>query len=82
MTVDHRLVPTAVFTTPEVGTVGLTEDAVIETGRAYDVYRATFRADAATLSGRDERMLMKLLVDAETDRVLGCHVAGPGRWRD
>nr|WP_276557131.1 glutathione-disulfide reductase [Prosthecomicrobium hirschii] len=77
VTVDHRLVPTAVFTTPEVGTVGLTEDAVIETGRAYDVYRATFRPMRATLSGREERMLMKLLVDGETDRVLGCHIVGP-----
>ncbi|MBT9292529.1 glutathione-disulfide reductase [Prosthecodimorpha staleyi] len=77
VTVDHQLVPTAVFTTPEVGTVGLTEDAVIETGRAYDVYRATFRPMRATLSGREERMLMKLLVDGETDRVLGCHIVGP-----
>jgi glutathione reductase (NADPH) len=77
VTVDHRLVPTAVFTTPEVGTVGLTEDEVAALGRAYDVYRSTFRPMRHTLSGRDERMLMKLLVDGETDRVLGCHIVGP-----
>ncbi|MEJ1158229.1 glutathione-disulfide reductase [Prosthecomicrobium sp. N25] len=77
VTVDHRMVPTAVFTTPEVGTVGLIEDEVAALGRAYDVYRSTFRPMRHTLSGRDERMLMKLLVDAETDRVLGCHIVGP-----
>lgn len=77
VTVDHHLIPTAVFTTPEVGVVGLTEEQVAGTGRAYDVYRATFRPMRHTLSGRDERMLMKLLVDAETDRVLGCHIVGP-----
>lgn len=77
ITVDHRMVPTAVFTTPEVGTVGLIEDECVAIGRAYDVYRSTFRPMRHTLAGRDERMLMKLLVDPETDRVLGCHIVGP-----
>ncbi len=74
--VDHRLVPTAVFTTPEVGTVGMTEDEVAAKGGAYDVYRSTFRAMRHTLGGRNERMLMKILVDAVDDRVLGVHIVG------
>jgi glutathione reductase (NADPH) len=75
--VDHDLVPTAVFSTPEIGTVGFTEALARERYAKLDVYRAHFRPLKNTLSGRDERMLMKLLVDAETDRVVGCHVLGP-----
>ena len=75
--VDHDLVPTAVFSTPEIGTIGLTEAVARERFAKLDVYRAQFRPLKHTLSGRDERMLMKLLVDAETDRVVGCHVLGP-----
>jgi glutathione reductase (NADPH) len=75
--VDHKLIPTAVFTTPEVGTVGLPEHEVAAAGRAYDVYKASFRPMRHTLGGRDERMLMKILVDHETDRVLGVHIVGP-----
>jgi glutathione reductase (NADPH) len=74
--VDHELVPTAVFSTPEIGTVGLTEDVARQRHPKLDVYRAEFRPLKHTLSGRDERMLMKLLVDGETDRVLGCHLMG------
>ncbi|WP_407047888.1 glutathione-disulfide reductase [Methyloraptor flagellatus] len=77
VSVDYELIPTAVFSTPEVGTVGASEDDVAATGRAYDVYRASFRPMRMTLAGRDERMLMKILVDAATDRVLGVHVVGP-----
>ena len=75
--VDHSLIPTAVFSQPEVGTVGLTETQAREAFRAVDIYKTSFRPMKHTLSGRDERMLMKLVVDGETDRVLGCHICGP-----
>jgi glutathione reductase (NADPH) len=75
--VDHDLVPTAVFSTPEIGTVGLPEDAARERHPNLDVYKARFRPMKHTLSGRDEQMLMKLLVDGETDKVVGCHIMGP-----
>jgi glutathione reductase (NADPH) len=74
--VDHELVPTAVFATPEVGTVGLPEHLARERYPKLDVYKARFRPLKHTLSGRDELMLMKLLVDGESDRVVGCHVLG------
>ena len=77
VSVDYELIPTAVFSTPEVGTVGASEDDVAATGCAYDVYRATFRPMRMTIAGRDERMLMKILVDATSNRVLGVHVVGP-----
>jgi len=75
--VDHSLVPTAVFSQPELGTVGLTEAMAREKHAKVDIYKTSFRPMKHTLSGRDERMLMKLVVDAETDKVLGCHIAGP-----
>ena len=75
--VNHELVPTAVFSTPEIGTVGLTEEAARARYPKLDVYKARFKPLRHTLSGRDERMLMKLLVDGETGRVVGCHVLGP-----
>ncbi|MFA5951070.1 MAG: glutathione-disulfide reductase [Hyphomicrobium sp.] len=75
--VDHSMVPTAVFTSPEIGTVGLPEHQARETYKQIDVYKARFRPMRNTLAGRDERTLMKLLVCGETDRVLGCHVLGP-----
>ena len=75
--VDHSLIPTAVFSQPEIGTVGLTEAQAREQVRAVDIYKTSFRPMKHTLSGRDERMLMKLVVDGETDRVLGCHICGP-----
>ncbi len=74
---DHALIPTAVFTTPEIGTVGLTEDALKASGVDYDVYRASFRPMRNILAGRDEKMLMKLLVEQPSDRVVGCHIVGP-----
>ncbi len=75
--VDHSLVPSAVFTTPELGTIGLSEAAARELGHEIDLYKSRFRPLKNTISGRNERMLMKLVVDRATDRVLGCHVLGP-----
>jgi glutathione reductase (NADPH) len=75
--VDHELVPTAVFATPEVGTVGLPEHLARERYPRLDVYKARFRPLKHTLSGRDEHMLMKLLVDGASDKVVGCHILGP-----
>ena len=76
VTVDHTLVPTAVFSTPEIGTVGLTEEQARERHPNLDVYKARFRPLKHTLSQRDERMFMKLLVDGDSGRVVGCHVLG------
>jgi glutathione reductase (NADPH) len=76
--VDHADIPTAVFCQPEVGTVGLTEDQACERFSKVDIFKATFRPMKATMSGRDTRMLMKLVVDATTDRVVGCHIVGDG----
>ena len=76
--VDHRDIPTAVFSQPEVGTVGLTEEEARARFSHVDIYKATFRPLKATLSGRDTRMLMKLVVDGLTDQVAGCHIVGDG----
>jgi glutathione reductase (NADPH) len=76
--VDHADIPTAVFCQPEVGTVGLTEAQARAEFSRVDIYKATFRPMKATMSGRDTRMLMKLVVDAATDRVVGCHIVGDG----
>jgi glutathione reductase (NADPH) len=75
MRVDHSDVPTAVFSQPPVGTVGLTEEAARRQGEV-DVYKAAFRPMKHTLSGRDERSLMKLVVDRASGRVRGCHMVG------
>lgn len=74
---DHTNVPTAVFSQPEIGTVGLTEAKALAQGLAIDVYKSSFRPLKNTLSGREERALFKLVVDSKTDRVLGCHLFGP-----
>ena len=74
---DHAMIATAVFTRPEIGTVGMTEDAAVKRFGDVDVYRAEFRPMKATLSGSSERMLMKLVVDAASNRVVGAHVMGP-----
>ena len=71
-------IPTAVFCQPEVGTVGLTETQARAQFSRVDIYKATFKPMKATLSGRDTRVLMKLVVDAATDRVVGCHIVGDG----
>ncbi len=75
--VDHSGVPTAVFTSPELGTVGLTEAQARKAHGDVHIYKTSFRPMRHTLSGRQERMLMKLIVDAKTDRVLGVHILGP-----
>jgi glutathione reductase (NADPH) len=75
--VDHSNVPTAVFSEPEVGVIGLTEAQAREQFRKVDVYKTTFRPMKATLSGRNTRSFMKLLIDGVTDRVVGCHIVGP-----
>jgi glutathione reductase (NADPH) len=74
--VDHELVPTAVFSTPEIATVGLPEHEARRRYPKLDIYKANFRPLKHTLSGRDERMLMKLLVDGDSGKVVGCHVVG------
>jgi glutathione reductase (NADPH) len=74
--VDHTMVPTAVFSQPELGTIGLTEAEARASGRAIDIYKTNFRPMKHTLSSRDERTFMKLVVDAETDVVVGCHICG------
>jgi glutathione reductase (NADPH) len=74
--IDHSNVPTAVFSEPELGVVGLTETQAREQLAKVDIYKTSFRPMKATLPGRDTRMFMKLLVDGTTDRVVGCHIAG------
>ena len=73
---DHDLVPSAVFTDPEMGAVGMTESAARETGEPLEIYTATFRPMRTGFAGRPERALMKLIVQKETRRVLGCHIVG------
>jgi glutathione reductase (NADPH) len=76
--VDHSNVPTAVFSEPEIGTVGLTESQARARLAQTDVYKAMFKPMKATLSGRDTTVLMKLVVDGLSDRVVGCHIVGEG----
>jgi glutathione reductase (NADPH) len=76
--VDHADIPTAVFSQPEVGTVGLTEAEARARFSHVDIYKADFRPIKATMSGRDTRVLMKLVVDGTSDRVVGCHIVGDG----
>ncbi|WP_421522217.1 glutathione-disulfide reductase [Ochrobactrum quorumnocens] len=74
---DHELIATAVFSQPEIGTVGLPEDEAAKKYPELEVYRALFRPMKNTLSGRNEKMLMKLIVDAKSRRVIGAHIMGP-----
>ena len=76
--VDHANVPTAVFSEPEVGVVGLTETQARAELQQTDIYKSMFRPLKATLSGRDTTVLLKLVVDGVTDRVVGCHMVGEG----
>jgi glutathione reductase (NADPH) len=75
--VDYDLIPTGVFSTPSVGTVGLTESQARHEVPEVDVYRALFTPLRHTLTGRGDKTLTKLVVDRRTDRVLGCHMVGP-----
>src|SRR4030095_4920701 len=74
---DHEAVPTCMFSQPSVAMVGLTETEARRHCPSVDVYRSRFRALKHTLTGRDEFTMMKLVVDADSDRVLGLHVVGP-----
>ncbi|MCR9257110.1 MAG: glutathione-disulfide reductase [Alphaproteobacteria bacterium] len=75
--VDHSDVPSAVFSQPPIGTVGLTEAEARARYDDIDIYRSSFRPMKATLSGRQERAVMKLIVDRNSDAVLGAHMLGP-----
>jgi glutathione reductase (NADPH) len=75
--VDHDNVPTAVFSSPELGTIGLTEAKAVEQLGVVDIYKTSFRPMKYGMAGRDSRMFMKLVVDGSNDRVVGCHIAGP-----
>lgn len=75
--VDYRMIPTAVFSLPNIGTVGLSEEQAREAGHEVKIFESRFRPMKLTLTESDERTLMKLVVDAKTDRVLGCHMVGP-----
>jgi glutathione reductase (NADPH) len=75
--VDYRMIPTAVFSLPNIGTVGLSEEQAKEEGYSVQVFESRFRPMKLTMTESQERTLMKLVVDAATDRVLGCHMVGP-----
>lgn len=76
--IDYGNIPTAVFSSPEIGTVGLSEYQACELFNEVDIYKTTFRPMKATVSKQDELVIMKLLVDAKTDKVLGAHILGEG----
>jgi glutathione reductase (NADPH) len=73
---DHQNIATAVFTTPEIGVVGMSEMKALGMGHTIDVYKSTFRPLRHTMTGKDEKMMVKLVVDQKTDKVLGCHIFG------
>ena len=75
--VDHTNVPTAVFSDPEIGVIGLTETQAREHYHRVDIYKTTFRPMKTVFVGSEARTLMKIIVDGASDRVLGCHIAGP-----
>ena len=75
---DHELIATAVFSQPEIGTVGLTEEDAVKKFQRVEVYRALFRPMRNTLSGNSEKMLTKLIVDGESRIVVGAHILGHG----
>jgi glutathione reductase (NADPH) len=77
ITVNHSLVPTAVFTTPELGTVGLTEEEALARYPRLDVYKSSFRPLKATVSGHASRTFFKLLVNRDNDEIVGFHSIGP-----
>lgn len=74
---DYSLIPTAVFSLPNIATVGLTEEQAREQGHEVKVFESRFRPMKLTLTESQERTLMKLVVDAKNDKVLGCHMVGP-----
>ncbi|MGF1476739.1 MAG: glutathione-disulfide reductase [Geminicoccaceae bacterium] len=74
--VDYETIPTAIFSLPQAGTVGMSEERAREQGFEIDVYRTRFKPMMHTLTGEDHAIMMKLIVDRPTDRVLGCHMVG------
>ena len=74
--VDYRYVPSAVFSIPPVATVGLSESDALKEYGSVDIYRSRFRPLKHTVTGRESRSLLKLVVDSRTDRVVGCHMVG------
>ncbi|MGY4531882.1 glutathione reductase (NADPH) [Pseudomonas sp. TE3786] len=75
--VDYQHIPTAVFSLPNIGTVGLTEEQARGAGHKVVIYQSDFKPMKLTLTSSQERTLMKLVVDADSDKVLGCHMVGP-----
>ncbi|SFV39115.1 glutathione-disulfide reductase [Hyphomicrobium facile] len=75
--VDYTTIPTAVFSTPEIGTVGYTEQEARAQYADVHIYKGSFRPMKAIVAGRDEKMLVKIVVEGATDRVVGVHVFGP-----
>ena len=77
LSMDYADIPTAVFSNPNIGTVGLTEEAARARHGTVDVYRETFRPLKHTMTLKPDRTMMKLVVERASDRVVGCHMAGP-----
>jgi glutathione reductase (NADPH) len=75
--VDYKMIPTAVFSLPNIGTVGLTEEEAREAGHDVVIFESRFRPMKLTLTECQEKTLMKLVVDGKTDKILGCHMVGP-----
>ncbi|MGF6150373.1 glutathione-disulfide reductase [Pseudomonas fluorescens] len=75
--VDYKMIPTAVFSLPNIGTVGLSEEQARDEGYEVQIFESRFRPMKLTMTECQERTLMKLVVDAKTDKVLGCHMVGP-----
>ncbi len=75
--VDYTTIPTAVFSTPEIGTVGFTEQEARAQYEDVHIYKGSFRPMKAILAGRNEKMLMKIIVEGASERVVGVHVLGP-----
>ena len=73
---SHDMIPTAVFSTPELGTVGMSEEQARASHANVVIYKTSFRPMKNTLSGRSDRTLMKLVVDGDSDRMLGVHILG------
>ena len=75
--VDYKMIPTAVFSLPNIGTVGLSEEEARDAGHQVTIFESRFRPMKLSFSTSEEKTLMKLIVDTETDKVLGCHMVGP-----
>ena len=74
--VDHDLIPSAVFTQPEIGTVGMSEEAARES-EPVEIYSTSFRPMRSSFAGSPERVMMKLIISQATRKVLGCHIVAP-----